>query len=75
MTPTEQEQTRAVQLGRLAGRTGTPVLDACPYTADQRGLRYRFAQGYAEGKADRFPDWVYAVREWLTRVWYGTGED
>lgn len=70
--PTDQEIIRAVRLGRLAGRTGRPLLEACPYDKDQRVLRYRFAMGHAEAAA---VDWWQTTREWLRRVWYGDGED
>ena len=74
--PTDEEIVRAVRLGRVAGRAGRPLLDVCPYDRGQRVLRYRFAMGYAEGKAAAAPpDWVARVKAWLTRVWYGDGED
>ena len=70
--PTDEEITRAVRLGRVAGHTHIPVLEACPYPPDQPVLRWRFAQGYAETKAD---GWLAAAGEWLRKVWYGNEED
>ena len=73
--PSDEEIIRAVRLGRLAAHAGRAMLDACPYPPEQRVLRWRYAQGYAEGKTDGPTDWLAAVKDWLRRFWYGDDDD